>query len=118
MTYKIGWFSTGRDKAARDLLKTVYENVKGGQIENSEIGFVFSNRVKGEDKDMVEKLGLNLTCLSCRKFNPEVGKREVERWRELYDGEIIKRIDKFKVDLIVLAGYMLILGRNICRRYS
>jgi len=123
MTYKIGWFSTGRDKAARDLLKTVYENVKGGQIENSEIGFVFSNRVKGEDKEsdrflaMVEKLGLNLTCLSCRKFNPEVGKREVERWRELYDGEIIKRIDKFKVDLIVLAGYMLILGRNICRRY-
>jgi hypothetical protein len=38
MVYKIGWFSTGRDEAARDLLKTVYDNIQNGNIKG-EISF-------------------------------------------------------------------------------
>ncbi len=123
MTYRIGWFSTGRDEAARELLKIVYENIEKGEIKDSEISFVFSNRVRKEDKqsdkffDLVEKLGIELVCFSSRKFKPMMKKRKPERWRQLYDEEIIKRIDKFKVDLILLAGYMLILGEKICQKY-
>jgi phosphoribosylglycinamide formyltransferase-1 len=124
MTYKIGWFSTGRDKAARDLLKIVYENIKKGKIRNSQISFVFSNRIRGENIesdrffDLVENLGIELIYLSSRKFKPAIKREDPERWRQLYDEEIIERIDPFRVDLIPLAGYMLILGRKICRRYS
>jgi len=123
MTYKIGWFSTGRDKAARDLLKIVYQNIKKGEIRNSQISFVFSNRIRGENIEsdrffsLVKELGIELIHLSSRKFKSTIKKDDPERWRQLYDEEIIERIDKFRVDLIILAGYMLILGKETCRRY-
>ncbi|MFC1978114.1 hypothetical protein ACFLWS_07650 [Chloroflexota bacterium] len=40
---KIGWFSTGRDKAARDLLTTVSNSIEQGEIE-AEIAFIFCDR--------------------------------------------------------------------------
>ncbi|GAH86362.1 unnamed protein product, partial [marine sediment metagenome] len=42
-TYKLGWFSTGRDKAARDLLTVAQRSIALGEIE-AEIAFVFCNR--------------------------------------------------------------------------
>ena len=30
--YHFGWFSTGRDKAARELLETAYSSLKQGDI--------------------------------------------------------------------------------------
>jgi phosphoribosylglycinamide formyltransferase-1 len=38
---KIGWFSTGRDQAAIDLLKIVQEAIRQGEIK-AEIKFIFS----------------------------------------------------------------------------
>jgi len=134
MSYKIGWFSTGRDKAARELLTVVSHNIEQGRLPNLEIGFVFSNRTKGEAREsdlffkLVEKLGIDLVSFSSRNFRPEMRRkalvqenrgrpRLISYWRSLYDEEVIKRIDKFKVDLIVLAGYMLIVGEKLCRKY-
>jgi phosphoribosylglycinamide formyltransferase-1 len=134
MSYKIGWFSTGRDKAARELLRVVSGNIKQGRLPNLHIGFVFSNRANGEAPEsdlffkLVEKLGIDLVSFSSRNFRPEMrrkalveekrGKLElISHWRSLYDEEIIKRIDKFEIDLIVLAGYMLITGEKLCRKY-
>ncbi|HHJ00848.1 MAG TPA: formyl transferase, partial [Candidatus Aerophobetes bacterium] len=51
MTYKIGWFSTGRDKAARDLLRAVQKSIDEGKIRNARIAFVFSNRQRGENRE-------------------------------------------------------------------
>ena len=48
--YEIGWFSTGRDKAARDLLATVQNSIKQGEIK-AKIAFVFSNREPSESRD-------------------------------------------------------------------
>ena len=42
--YQLGWFSTGRDKAARDLLQVVNNSIKRGEIE-AEIAFVVSNHL-------------------------------------------------------------------------
>ena len=59
---KIGWFSTGRDEAARDLLTTVVDKIRDGTIDG-EIAFVFCNRERGEaaesDRflDLVESYG-------------------------------------------------------------
>lgn len=41
-----------------------------------------------------------------------------QRWRILYDREIDKRIKEFAPDICVLAGYMLILGEELCQRYT
>jgi len=133
--YEIGWLSTGRDKAARDLLKVVHDNIKEGKLANLKISFIFSNRGGGETKEsdlffeLARNLGVKVISFSSGSFSPELrerGLREekrgesrlIEDWRRLYDREIMKRAGRFRPHLLVLAGYMLILGGEICQRYS
>ena len=107
----IGWFSTGRDKAARDLLEYI---VKKG----IDISFVFCNREKGESEEsdrftnLVESYGFDLICFSSRKFLPELRKKDKKKWRTLYDTEILDLIPHVKLN--ILAGYMLILSPIAC----
>ena len=127
--YKLGWFSTGRDKAARDLLQAVNSSIKPGEIE-AEIAFVFCNREPGESQEsdlflkLVEDYHIPLICFSYRKF--EVGKGAsitgqegtLPLWRLDYDREVMSRLQDFHPDLCVLAGYMLIVGEEMCHRYN
>jgi len=43
MAFRIGWFSTGRDEAARDLLEVVASHIEKGTIPGK-VSLVFSNR--------------------------------------------------------------------------
>jgi phosphoribosylglycinamide formyltransferase-1 len=127
--FQLGWFSTGRDKAARDLLETAISSIKSGEIE-AEIAFVFSSREPGESKEsdlflrMVEAEHLPLICFSYQKF--KVGKDAtvtepggtLPPWRLDYDREVMNRLQAFHPDLCVLAGYMLIVGKEMCQRYD
>jgi len=115
---KVGWFSTGRDKAARDLLQTVCTSIEQGEIK-AEIIFVFSNREPGEKEesdlffDLVQGYQIPLICVSSNKFKEKLG----EKWRPRFEKEAMKRLEGFSPDLCVLAGYMLIVGREMCQRY-
>jgi folate-dependent phosphoribosylglycinamide formyltransferase PurN len=117
--YKLGWFSTGRDKAARDLLTVVQRSIALGEIK-AEIVYVFSNREPGESKEsdlfhkLVESYGLPLICFSYRKFKASRGLIS----RLDYDREVMNQLKGFHADLCVLAGYMLIVGEEMCQRYN
>ncbi len=127
--YKLGWFSTGRDKAARDLLEVAWNSIKLGEIE-AEIAFVFCNREPGEAEEsdlflkMVEEYRIPLVCLSYQKFKAKKGfiiTGQVETlplWRLDYDREVMNRLKDFHPNLCVLAGYMLIVGKEMCQRYN
>jgi phosphoribosylglycinamide formyltransferase-1 len=127
--YQLGWFSTGRDKAARDLLRAVRDSIGLGEIK-AEIAFVFSNREVGEavESDLfleqVRGYGLPLISFSYQRFKAEedsgtTGQDEnLPPWRREYDREVMKRLEGFQPDLCVLAGYMLIVGEEMCRRYD
>ncbi|MDI6690181.1 MAG: formyltransferase family protein [Actinomycetota bacterium] len=128
MAYKIGWFSTGRDKAARDLLTTIHSGIKEGAIK-AQIIFVFSDRGEGEaeesDKffELVKSFGIPLICFSSKKFEPDLrGKSKgdpivLKQWRDRYHWEVTKLLGGYDPDLIVLAGYMLIVSGEMCRKY-
>ena len=125
--YRFGWFSSGRDKAARDLLEAVYSGIQRGEIE-AEIAFVFCNREPGESTasdqliKLVNRYRIPLICYSYHKF--KAGKagnqpgKTLPRWRLEYDRQVIDKLKKFKPDLCVLAGYMLIVGEEMCSRYD
>lgn len=116
----IGWFSTGRDEAARQLLQAVQQSISAGEIK-AYISFVFSNREPGETREsnlffeLVRSYNLPLICFSDRKFKEVNGEKN---WRLQYDREVITRTEKFSPDLCVLAGYMLIVGEEMCQRYT
>ena len=65
----MGWFSSGRDKAARDLLTVAQRSIALGEIRD-DIAFVFCNREPGESKEsdsflrLVKSYGLPLICFS------------------------------------------------------
>ncbi len=122
----IGWFSTGRDKAARQLLQAVQDNIYSGNI-HGRISFVFSNREPGESQEsdlffeLARSYNLPLICFSHRKFQNAIAgeaKGPQTDWRLRYDREVRKRIGKFVPDVCVLAGYMLIIGEELCQEYS
>ena len=116
----IGWFSTGRDEAARQLLQAVQGRSHGGDI-TGKISFVFSNREPGEAKEsdlffkLVRSYEIPLICLSHKKFKI-VG--EEKKWRIKYDKEVNKKIEPFTPDLCVLAGYMLIVSEELCLKHN
>jgi len=129
VVYKIGWFSTGRGPGSRGLLKTTLKNINSGII-NAQISFVFCSREQGEAEGsdlylkMVKDNGLKLISFSSRKFKPEMRKQGKEnpaimrQWRIEYDREIMSRLHHYTSDINVLAGYMLIVGEEMCEKYD
>jgi len=127
--YQLGWFSTGRDRAARDLLQVVNSSIKQSEIK-AEIAFVFSNREPGESEEsdlflrQVEDEHIPLICFSYQKFKSKIGipnagqEGALPPWRLEYDREVMNRLQGFHPDLCVLAGYMLIVGKEMCQRYN
>jgi phosphoribosylglycinamide formyltransferase-1 len=134
--FEIGWFSSGRDEAARDLLQVVVDEIQRASIKGR-ISFVFVSRDRGEKPEsdefirLAESFGLDVVCLSHRGFEPEMrkaGLRESRKlgedspllidWRIKYDEQVMARLADYRAGLIVLAGYMLILGPDMCRKYD
>ncbi len=127
--FKIGWFSTGRGQGSLNLLHAIVDAVKTGHVP-AEIAYVFCSREQGDAEgsdryiQQVKDYGLNLVSLSSRRFRPDLraeGRRNpnvLEVWRREYDSEITKKIEHFKADIIVLAGYMLIVSRGMCTRFD
>lgn len=119
---EIGWFSTGRDEAAVDLLETVAAEILSGRL-GCRIRYVFCNRSPGEDEASdrfhacVERLGLPLLTFSSRSFKPELWRTDRRQWRLAFDAEVERIIRPYPVRVVVLAGYMLVLGEELCRRY-
>ncbi len=100
-----------------------------GEIE-AEILFVFCNREPGESEERDTFLGqvddyhIPLICFSYRKFRDRQGISTASQggtlpiWRLEYDREVMNRLQGFHPALCVLAGYMLIVGKEMCQRYK
>lgn len=127
--YKIGWFSTGRGAGSRGLLKSTQDAIKSGEL-NAKIEFVFCSRERGETEptdqylDMVKDYGIPLVSYSYQRYrksrnlpNPDPNE-PLPQWRIDYDNDVLKMLDKFRPDLVVLAGFMLITTPVMCDKYE
>ncbi|MDD5397972.1 MAG: formyltransferase family protein [Dehalococcoidia bacterium] len=126
---KIGWFSTARGDSSKKLLDTVVSTIRNGGLD-ARIEFVFCSREAGESEktdiflSQVKQYSIPLVTSSVKKFagsvRQQVGVKEEELpgWRLEYDRQVIARLDDFKVDICLLAGYMLIVGREMCSKFN
>ncbi len=119
--FKLGWFSTGRDEAARQLLKVVWDRLQEGFIP-AEIAYVFVSRRPGEHPEsdrflaLCKDLGLKTYYLSAKEFQPDLRQRDRERWRHLYHEEVYNLLRQERVDLVILAGYMWVVSAALCTK--
>jgi phosphoribosylglycinamide formyltransferase 1 len=129
MPLRLGWFSTGQDQAAIDLFEIIYEAIADGTID-AVMSFCFMNRAAGESPECdrfvetVKAKGIPIISVSSALFKPELraeGRTDPEKmkqWRLEYDREAMSALAGHSADLIVLAGYMLIVGPEMCGRYT
>jgi phosphoribosylglycinamide formyltransferase 1 len=117
----IGWFSTGRGPGSQGLLRFVQDRILAGKLD-ARIQFVFSNRAPGEAEgsdrffELVRGYGLPRYTLSSTEFRRSRG-GPFSRHREEYDSRVMELLRDCRPDICVLAGYMLIAGGALCRRY-
>jgi len=128
VSYPIGWFATGRGSGSYGLLSAMYQAIESGYAP-AEIAFVFMSREAGEGEgsdrfiELVQSYGIPLVQFSFKKFKSASGDdsgnpNALPGWRLDYDREVMRRLEGFEVRLSVLAGYMLVVGKEMCARYD
>jgi len=119
---KLGWLSTGRGEGSRGFLNLVQGEIESGALD-ARIEFVFSNREQGESEGsdlffkLVKGYGIPLVTLSSHRYRTEHGGGPMYKYREPFHDEVINLISKFRPDIYVLAGYMLITSAKMCLLY-
>jgi phosphoribosylglycinamide formyltransferase-1 len=120
---RIGWFTTARGPGSLNLITMMMRRIRSGDID-AQLAFVFINReVKGNEYrkriiDMAEVEGIPVIVLPSDGFKPELKARDIEAWRAEYGRELRERISKHPMDFGVLAGYMLIIDPETCRKHN
>jgi len=134
---RIGWLSSGRDPAARTLLSEVVGRARREGID-LEVAVVFCDRERGEGPqsdaflDLAGKLGLpTVTLSSATSWGTWRARRdELDRsrfankaavrdaWRIAYHDDVAEQLAGYGVELLVLAGYMLITSADFCSRFA
>ncbi|MEN8614512.1 formyltransferase family protein [Dehalogenimonas sp. THU2] len=111
------------------MLTAVQESIARGDID-ARIEFIFLSREPGEsvetDKfiELAGSYGIPVIPYSYQRYRKERGLSGAQSdtlpdWRLDYDREVMKRLEQYsKPDLCVLAGYMLIVGPEMCTRYT
>ncbi|AGG06307.1 Phosphoribosylglycinamide formyltransferase [Dehalococcoides mccartyi] len=127
--FELGWFSTARGKGSRNLLTAVLDSIQKGELK-ARISFVFCSREPGESAEtdaffeLVKNYKIPLVTFSYQKYktrvngNDEIPGSILPQWRLDYDREVINRLKEYNPQLCVLAGYMLIMGPEMCSRYN
>jgi len=122
---RIGWLSTGRDQAASTLLAEVVGRARRDEIA-LDIACVFCDRLRGESPesdhllDLAEQFHIPAVMASSRESWAAAQAEGVARarWREAFHTEVLRLLEPFGLDVLVMAGYMLIVSSAMCRRYA
>jgi phosphoribosylglycinamide formyltransferase-1 len=122
--FSFGWFSSGRDQAAIDLFVAAHERLARGLIPGR-LAFVFCDREPGETPAsdaflaVVKAQQVPLVTLSSRDLRMLIRGRasQAEAAREAFDARAIALLQDFRVEVVVLAGYMLIASPLLCRTF-
>jgi phosphoribosylglycinamide formyltransferase-1 len=119
---RFGWFTSGRDQAALDLFLAAAREMESGFIPG-EIAYVFVDRDPGESPAAdglmaaVRARGLPLVTLSSREVREALRQRrpEAEARRQAFDARVLELVQGYQAQVVVLAGYMLIVSPLLCR---
>lgn len=88
-------------------MEAILRSVRGGGLAGRcEVALVFSSRGDAPGLSVARAFGVRTLCVEPRG-----------RSREEYDAEVLRLLEPFAIDWLVLAGYRRILGPEVVRRY-
>ena len=78
-----------------------------GEIKNGKITFVLASNENAYALERAKKAGIEIAVVSRKSYSS----------KEEYDRAILAALDGRNIDLIVLAGFLSILGKELCTQY-
>lgn len=89
-------------------LQAIIDKIESGYIKNCEIVTVVSSRPGAYAFERAKKHNIPSACISRKNYSS----------LEEYDAELIRHMDNNKVDLVVLAGFLSMLGEKFNEKYK
>lgn len=89
-------------------LQAVLDAVRDGKITNTEVAGVISNNKKAYALTRAEQAGIPAKCVSPKDF-------EDRAW---FNHALMEAVDAFQPDLIVLAGFLVVIPAELIRKYE
>lgn len=88
-------------------LQAILDAIDNGIITNTEIEVVISNNKNAYALERAKNHGVEAVCVSPKDFAT----------REEFNEALINKLDEYKLDLIVLAGCMVVLPETLIKKY-
>ena len=89
-------------------LQAIIDGVNSGKIHNTEIAVVISNNRKAYALDRARNNNIPAECISPKSFED----------REEFHRALLAAVDSYKVDLIVLAGFLVAIPEIMVKAYN
>lgn len=89
-------------------LQAIIDSVKNGTITNTELVGVISNNKNAYALTRAEENGIDAKCISPKDYES----------REVFNQELLKTVDAYGPDLIVLAGYLVVIPPEMIKKYK
>ena len=84
-------------------LQAIIDSINNGTITNASIEVVVSNNYNAYALERAKNNGIEAVCVSPKDYEE----------RAMYNDELIKTLDSYNLDLIVLAGCMVVLPKEL-----
>ena len=88
-------------------LQAIIDRVEDGTIHNAEIEVVISNNKNAYALERAKKHGIHSLCISPKDYES----------RELFNTALLDTLKEHRVDLIVLAGFMVVIPPEMIKAY-
>ncbi len=88
-------------------LQAIIDGVAEGTITNTELAVVISNNPGAYALERAKKAGIDAVCVSPKQFAT----------REEFNEQLIRTLDEYRLDLIVLAGCLVVLPEALIQKY-
>lgn len=88
-------------------LQAIIDGVKAGTITNTEIVGVISNNKNAFALERAKKHGISAECISPKDYES----------RDIFNKQFLERVNAYKPDLIVLAGFLVVIPPEMIAEY-
>lgn len=89
-------------------LQAIMDAIENGAIENTRISVVISNNKNAHALERAKSKGVPSLCISPKDYGS----------REEFNKAFLEKIDSYQVDLVVLAGFLVVLPEEMTKRYE
>ena len=89
-------------------LQAILDAIDNGTITNAKVEVVISNNKNAYALERAKNHGIEALCISPKDYES----------REVFNQELLKAVDAYEPDLIVLAGYLVVIPPEMIKKYK